>query len=76
MDCPLFLKASNVASMRRHPKLIKYYTDVHDVDEDTMTISVYNGTWISESGAGVAQRYVNNIHTEFDIFVASLKNKD
>ena len=52
------------------------YTDKHDVDEDITTISVYNGTWISESGAGVVQRYVNNTYTEFDIFVASVKNKD
>ena len=49
---------------------------MHEVDEDITTISVYNGTWISESGAGVVQRYVNNTHTEFDIFVASVKNKD
>ena len=44
-----------VASRRRHPKLIKYYTDAHDVDEDMRTISLQGGRW-SESMTGFARR--------------------
>ena len=37
----------------------KYYTDWHDVDEETTTISAYGGHWNEDrTGAGITQRYL------------------
>jgi hypothetical protein len=49
----------------RHQKLIIYYTDLHEVDEDTTAISLHGGSWTYESMAGVTLRYTNcvSFHT-------------
>ena len=52
---------SDVASMCRHPKLIKYCTDNHDVDEDLTTIPYCGGRWTYESRVGIAGRAMDNI---------------
>ena len=36
--------------------MIKYYTDVHDVDEDRVTISVHGGDWEDRVWTGVTCR--------------------
>lgn len=33
-----------------------YYTDIHDVDEDMTTMSVYGGYWVYGDAAGIACR--------------------
>ena len=48
--------SGTVASRCRHPKLIKYYTDAHDVDEDTRTVCNYGGWCSAVSWAGIACR--------------------
>ena len=64
-----------VASICRHPKLIKYYTDEHDVDEDLRTIASCNGNWPNENLAGVTFRHMNDIHINTYNFVASVQKK-
>ena len=61
----------NVASRCRHPKLIKYYTDAHDVDEDKMTIVEYSGQWDHGNGNGIAYRGMNGIPVDSGGNVAS-----
>lgn len=46
----------NVASRCRHPKLIKYYADGHDVDEDMKTIVGCGGHWNMTDWPGIACR--------------------
>jgi hypothetical protein len=67
-----------VASRCRHPKLIKYYTDYHDVDEETRTIAHYGGDLVDNggTGAGITRRNLYHSSTDFYDFVASLKNKN
>ena len=48
----------DAASRCRHPKLIKYYTDLHDVDENESTISAHGGHWNYTSGVGIVNRHV------------------
>ena len=50
----------------------KYYTDFHDVDEDTRTMPRHGGAWASESYAGTAYRTMNPSSYYSDI-VASKK---
>ena len=52
-----------VAFMCRHPELIKYYTDWHDVDEDKRGILSCGGSWDWENKAGVTFRSLNNTPT-------------
>ena len=49
---------------------------MHDVDEESKTITFTGSDWPAGSGAGVAMRGVNNVPTD-DIsdHVASLKKK-
>ena len=49
---------NDAASRCRHPKLIKYYTDLHDVDENESTISAHGGHWNYTSGVGIVNRHV------------------
>ena len=51
--------ASWIASGRRHPKLIEYYTDSHNVDEDLRTLASQGGMWgYYGSEAGITFRFV------------------
>lgn len=48
-----------IASGRRHLKMIKYYTDEHNVDEDLRTLASQGGFWgYYGSGSGITMRYV------------------
>ena len=60
-----------VASRCRHPKLIKYYTDYHDVDEDSRTILIQGGYWTYETG--IARRDMTYNPDGHTYIVASLK---
>jgi len=51
-------------------RLIKYYTDAHDVDENTMTISSQGGCWIDVNQAGAALRNLYNTPTVSGYYVA------
>ena len=64
-----------VASMRRHWKLIKYYTDRHDVDEDETSISLLGGNW-AESTTGIMCRGMNNLLFTLGLSVASSSMKN
>ena len=44
----------------RHQKLISYYTDIHDVDEDLRTIARCGERWIAGSMTGAAYRSLND----------------
>ena len=57
-DNPLDITYSGGASRCRHPKLIKYYTDAHEVDEDERTISAHGGHWNFTSCVGIVNRHV------------------
>ena len=37
---------------------IKYYTDWHDVDEDSKTIVNHGGGWTNEAQVGIMLRYL------------------
>jgi len=63
------------ASRCRHPKLIKYYADQHDVDEELRTIPNYGGMWDYYSTAGITRRDIDS-HGLGNAAVASLKNKN
>ena len=54
----------------------RYYTDMHDVDENERTHAHCGGDWIDDIRVGVAQRYMN-INPTDDTWgdVASLRNK-
>jgi len=64
--------ASDVASRCRHPKLIKYYTDMHDVDEDVRTGVRQGGSWGWENMAGITERSLNAPTFYVDTVVASM----
>lgn len=51
-------------------KLIKYYTDYHDVDEDRTTICDQGGYW-NLNPAGVTCRILNDLFTDVFDTVAS-----
>ena len=65
-----------VASVCRHPKLIKYYTDWHDVDEDLRTMFLRGGYWEMIDKVGVTQQNMYDTPDRVYASVASLKNKD
>ena len=53
-------------------KLIIYYTDWYDVDEDMATISLQSGSWVEETMAGITRRGIDiNSTTTFE-YVASV----
>ena len=62
----------NVASKCRHWKTIKYYTDWHNVDEDTTTVPVQGGMWDYESGVGITRQDTDRISSQLADFVASM----
>ena len=66
---------SHVAYERRHWKLIKYYTDRHDVDEDETSISLLGGNW-AESTTGIMCRGMNNLLFTLGPAVASSDMKN
>ena len=66
----------HVASRCRHPKLIKYYTDGHNADEDLATIVDQGGFWIEESREGIIYRCMDCDPFATLGHVASLKNKN
>ena len=51
-------------------KLIIYYTDGHDVDEDNRTVVYHGGYWPSDTGVGVAARYTDLIPSHISDRVA------
>ena len=64
-----------VASMCRHPKLIIYYTDWNDVDEDAMTLTRQGGDWTHISRAGITDRNLTSPSTDSGSHVASVQKK-
>ena len=52
-------------------KLIKYYTDTHDVDEDSRTFTIQGGCWLDQNQAGTPQRYMWYATTTALSYVAS-----
>ena len=62
---------TTVASTCRHPKLVIYYTDYHDVDEDLKTIPIYGGWWTSNDMAGISERNVRSTPFNTYDYVAS-----
>jgi hypothetical protein len=40
-----------------------FYTDIHDVDEDLMSIPIHGGRWSAELQAGIARRSMNDSPT-------------
>ena len=58
----------------RHPKLIKYYTDWHDVDEDLRTILMHGGYWVHDVFTGIAHRDMEDSPTTnyYDIVASRL----
>ena len=61
--------SSNVENMR-------YYSDIHEVDEDVITGLIHGGSWHYENNAGAVLRYANVSPFYPDGIVASLKNKN
>ena len=59
-----------VASKCRHWKMIKYYTDWHDVDEDGMTILIHGGAWY-QTLSGISRRHISISPTTSGLDVAS-----
>ena len=55
----------------RHLCKIHSYTDVHDVNEDRMTISNYGVWWYTGDNVGVMQRTMLHAPTDGDTNVAS-----
>ena len=57
----------------QHPKLIKYYTDSHNVDEDLRTIASYSGDFGNVVFSGIFARGSDNAPTEaWDIVASSI----
>ena len=53
-------------------KLIIYYTDVHDVDEDVRTIADQGGMWFDGNQVGITNRSSNEASTDAWNGVASV----
>ena len=53
--------------------MIKYYTDIHDVDEDLRTAAGYGGWWGEESWTGIFRSSIDNVPTLASGAVASKK---
>ena len=56
MDVSSIYTSEDVASTCRHPKLVIYYTDWHDVDEDRATTLVQGAKWTDIIQAGIMCR--------------------
>ena len=56
-------------------KLIKYYTDFHDVDEDIDTIPSQGGNWDWTNGAGAYLRQPDNPLDITYVSVALIKHR-
>ena len=52
-------------------KDIIYYTDYHDVDEETRTITAYGGYWLAGNQAGITYRHPYDDPTVSGDYVAS-----
>ena len=52
-------------------RLIKYYTDHHDVDEDSMTIVAHGGYWGNATAVGIMYRDMEDTPTNSWDSVAS-----
>lgn len=55
---------------------LKYYTDLHDVDEDLKTITSQGGRWGYEGMAGITRRTINDTPTSVSDVVAYKYNKN
>ena len=56
---------------------LKYYTDFHDVDEDSKTITSQGGRWGYEDMAGIARRTTNDTPTSVsDVVAYKYNNKN
>lgn len=71
MDVPLTGSGDRIASRCRHLKLIKYYTDTHNVDEDSITVSYHGGRWQNGRPVGIALRELLDNPTLISDVVAS-----
>ena len=49
---------------------LKYYTDLHDVDEELMSISAQSGRWEEGKWTGVTFRIIGNTLTGYADYVA------
>ena len=52
-------------------KLIIYYTDSHDVDEDSMTIPVQGAIWTDNIYAGIVCRNIHRSPSDTYYYAAS-----
>ena len=66
----------------RHPtssvdisKLIKYYTDEHNVNEDITAITSYGGLWDWASGAGIIMRFMTGTPSSASNVASRVKKK-
>ena len=55
---------------------LKYYTDLHDVDEELRTISVHGGYWNEGEFVGVTRRHMYDNPITLGFFVASSNMKN
>ena len=74
-DSPSWIQPGN-ASGRRHPKLIIYYTDWHDVDEDMRAIIAHDGVWNQGTMIGIMCRNLHNTPADSGYNVASSNMKN
>ena len=56
-------------------KLIKYYTDHHDVDEELRTFTRQGGYWYYENLVGVVDRFMFDSSSYAAVDIASVQKK-
>ena len=69
--CMVHPMVSAIMLLRRTWKLIIYYTDYHDVDEDRVAATAQDGSWSMRNQVGVALRSLNITSTTTHDDVAS-----
>ena len=55
--------------------MIYSYTDLHDVDEESTSMSLYGGYWAHDKVSGVMNRHVDAVLSATGEIVASMKKK-
>lgn len=50
---------------------LKYYTDAHDVDEDSTTIVHHSGLWSNATAVGITYRYMSIAPSHASSYIAS-----
>ena len=71
-DDPMDITAGKVASSDIS-KLIIYYTDFHNVDEDVLTAYYLGGSWDLEDSVGISYRNTDSTPSNSLDSVASVK---